>query len=238
MKSLYQYALILIIVPSFLLGSCDRCEKGSGNVIRIPRSVPSFNQVKLPGSFNLYIRQDSVQKVEIVADDNIAPFLETEVEGSTLVLKYERNKCTRRSTRSDIYISVPSLTKLTLDGSGLVQGENTFKGDGLSAVIKGSGNMTLAYEGESLTGVIEGSGNLNLSGNSNSASYSVNGSGNINASQVNAKAVIAAVSGSGNIELTAINTLNAMISGSGNINYFGNPTVSKNVSGSGSVNKK
>lgn len=163
MKSLYNYALIFIIVPSFLLSSCDRCEKGSGNVIRMERSVPSFNQVKLKGSFNLYIRQDSVQKVEIVSDDNIAPYLETEVEGSTLVLQYNKNKCTRRSTRSDVYISVPSLSKLTLDGSGFVQGENTFKGSSLSAVIRGSGMMSLVYEGDHLEGVIDGSGNLNLS---------------------------------------------------------------------------
>lgn len=238
MKSFKHFAFIFIIVPSFLLSSCDRCEKGSGNVISVTRSVPSFHQVTLRGSYNLYIRQDSVQRVEVIADDNIAPLLETVVENNNLIIRQRKSECTKKSTRTDVYVSVPSLTSITLDGSGNIQGQNTFTTPQIETLIKGSGILTLSYEGNSVRGVIDGSGNLNLSGSSNTASYTITGSGHIGAQGVNAKDVQATISGSGNIVLTATATLNANITGSGNISYFGNPVTTVNVSGSGNVTKK
>src|SRR5690606_24313708 len=102
MKLIKHFAFIFIIVPSFLLSSCDRCEKGSGNVISVIRNVPSFHQVTLRGSYNLYLRQDSVQKVEVVADDNIAPHLETIVENNNLIIRQRKSECTKKSTRTDV----------------------------------------------------------------------------------------------------------------------------------------
>lgn len=238
MKQSITIALLFFTVSAFVFSSCNRCEKGSGNIIHSSRSVPAFTGVKLKGSFNLYLRQDSIQKVEVVADDNIAPSIECYVEGGTLVLKQKHNRCIRKCTRRDIYISAPSLNSVVLDGSGNIRGENVFTGNNMSVVIDGSGNVNLAFEGSSLNAVISGSGDMNLSGSAGSVFYSVSGSGNINASGLKSRNAEARVSGSGNIDLAVSETLTANISGSGDITYQGAPSVSTHVSGSGSVNRK
>jgi hypothetical protein len=238
MKSFNTIAVILSTISVLFLASCNNCEKGSGDVIRVQRPTDAFTAVKLKGSFNLFIRQDSVRKVEIVADDNIAPLIETEVRGGTLVIEERNNKCTRKVTRRDIYISVPQLTSITLEGSGNIEGENTFKGTSLSVIIDGSGKISMSYEGDDLNSVIDGSGNISLSGSSKGATYVITGSGYLDAGQVNAQNVHATVGGSGYIVVTATSTLSANISGSGNISYYGNPSVTQNITGSGSVTKR
>lgn len=237
MKKIKLISLAFVLV-NLLLASCNDCIKGSGDIAKIERSVPSFTQVKIKGDFNLYISQDNTQRVELISDDNLLPFIKTQVIGEVLEIGYSTNECIRKSHRQDIYITIPRLTAIVLDGSGNVKGQNEFTGENMRLDLNGSGNLSLRFVGNSITNKLDGSGKMVVHGNSSLATHIINGSGYINASSLNTKDATAKINGSGNIEVAVSDLLNAAINGSGRIQYLGNPTTDINITGSGSVTKR
>jgi hypothetical protein len=55
---------------------------GSGKAATETRALPEFQAIELSGSMDLKVRQGSPQSVQVQADDNLLPLLETVVEGS------------------------------------------------------------------------------------------------------------------------------------------------------------
>ncbi|WP_028978377.1 head GIN domain-containing protein [Sporocytophaga myxococcoides] len=232
------FRLFIILLFIQFSASCGRCKKGSGDIASIERSLPQFNGVEINGSFDVHIKKDSVQKVVITADDNILPIIDTEVENGILEIEIDDDECLRKSSKVDVYISIPSLRKVRLNGSGNVNGDGQFTGDEMDVSINGSGNISLNFNGENLKSKIDGSGNITLSGISYNSSHEINGSGRINAKNTESQKVNAKINGSGSISVNAIQTLKVNISGSGAVGYIGNPVTDVSVSGSGKVFKE
>src|SRR5262245_51971625 len=66
-------------VPSLEVG-------GSGNAITESRNVSDFNSVRLMGSGQLTIDVTGTESLTIKADDNLLPYLTSEVNGKQLTL--------------------------------------------------------------------------------------------------------------------------------------------------------
>jgi hypothetical protein len=235
-KLIFRLLVILLFVQ--FSTSCNRCKKGSGDIASIERGVPQFYGVELNGSFDVHIKKDTVQKIVITADDNILPIIETEVEHGILEIEIDDDECLRKSNKIDVYISMPTLRKVRLNGSGKVTGDGQFTGDELDVSINGSGNISLNFNGANLRSKIDGSGNITLSGTANNSSHEINGSGRINAKNTESEKVNTKINGSGNISVSAAQTLKVNISGSGSVGYSGNPVTDVSISGSGKVYKE
>ena len=63
--------------------------QGSGNVTSESRNVSDFNEVELQGIGNLTIQQTGSESLTIEAEDNIIPYLKTEVKNNRLTLSIE-----------------------------------------------------------------------------------------------------------------------------------------------------
>jgi len=236
MKLIFRLFIILLFIQ--FSASCGRCKKGSGDTASIERNLPQFNGVEINGSFDVHIKKDSVQKVVITTDDNILPIIDTEVENGILEIEIDDDECLRKSNKVDVYISMPSLRKVRLNGSGNVNGDGQFTGDEMDVSINGSGNISLNFNGANLRSKIDGSGNITLSGVSYNTSHEINGSGRINSKNTESQKVNTKINGSGNISVNAMQTLKVNISGSGSVGYSGNPVTDVSISGSGKVFKE
>ncbi len=235
-KLIFRLFIILLFVQ--FSASCNRCKKGSGDIASIERGLPQFNGIEINGSFDVHIKKDSVQKVVISTDDNILPIIETEVENGILEIEIDDDECLRRSSKVDVYISMPTLSKVRLNGSGKVIGDGQFTGDEMNVSINGSGNISLNFNGTNLKSKIDGSGNITLSGTANNSSHEINGSGRINAKNTESEKVNTKINGSGNISVSSSQTLKVNISGSCSVGYTGNPETDVSISGSGKVFKE
>jgi hypothetical protein len=191
---------------------------GSGRTVSERRTVGFFERVSLLGSNQVALVQANDFGVEVQAYENLAPLLETYVENGTLYIRY-RPGTRVRNDNALVRVRVPSLTGLTLAGSGNIVGETPFTLDRLETTISGSGNITLAGTVRSLSCLISGSGSLS-------------------AFDLLADQATVSIVGSGNVSLSVRNTLDASIAGSGDIIYQGNPTVNSRVSGSGRVRRR
>jgi len=196
-------------------GSTTSTTEGSGTPASQARDVAAFDSVELAGSNNVVIRVGERQSVQVKADDNLVDRVTTEVQSRKLVIANTPGSFATKSPMS-VDVSVPTLTALTLTGSGNVV-VNGIKAENLSVALPGSGTLT-------------------GSGTATRLDVTVSGSGMVQFTRLVADDVRAVVGGSGSIFLTAIKSLDASVPGSGAILYAGNPQdVTKSVTGTGAI---
>lgn len=207
---------------------------GEGPIVKKTLKLSSFEGISLGISGNVYLKQGTVQSVEVESQQNIIDNLMTEVEDKVWKIRFEKN--VRKYEKLNIYITLPTLTTARISGSGDIIGKTPFT---LSAdtklSISGSGAILLELQGGDVDAAISGSGDIELKGTTNSLKVQISGSGNVNAFGMAAKKATIAVSGSGDAMIHASETLDAAVSGSGDITYKGQPKVKARVSGSGEI---
>jgi len=193
---------------------------GNGQIKKETRNVAAFTAVAAQGSFEIEITYGNSKNIEIEADENLLPYIETTVENGKLTIK-QKNHINLKS-RSKIIAHVPmtKITLLQLSGSGNIRGEGAFSNDGKTEIgLSGSGNIELAFDSfKDLDLALSGSGNMKFkSGKTGSISAKVSGSGNIDCSNISSNEADIQISGSGNMKINAKNTIDAKIAGSGNV---------------------
>jgi hypothetical protein len=227
--------LITIIVLMLLTTGCVR-ERIEGNydLQTEERNSQPFSRVESKGSFRVEIIPDDETWVEVKAESNVIPYIETWSNGTTLTVEYRNGYNIREHYPVEVYLHTPVLNSISLSGSGRLQSGKFFaQNAGIS--LSGSGSIDCEFETDRIEAVVSGSGNLFVTGIALKSDLQVSGSGGIQAFDLVQQDCEAGISGSGNIKTAVTHTLDAHISGSGCVYYLGNPSVSSHISGSGKV---
>ena len=195
---------------------------GSGKVQTETRAVSGFQAVALRGAMNLVLRQGQREGVEIRADDNLLPLIETRLvdQSGLRTLAIDSKRGTSYSTRSEMTVTVDliRLKALTISGSGDAFGD-ALKTDALKLVLSGSGSLKLRqFSAEALDIKVSGSGDVQVAGR--------------------APRVDVVIAGSGDASVQARRALSVSIAGSGGVSHAGDATVKSSISGSGSVKRR
>jgi len=212
---------------------------GSGNVISETREVGYFDKVELKRLGNVYITQGETNKLTIEAEDNLLPYLSTEVTNNELVINKKRSTLAWiiKKKPINIYVTIKDVNELVVLGSGDITSNSLIETNSLKLKISGSGNINVNTDTNYLETGISGSGGIVVNGIANTHNLYISGSGNVNALNLSTITTNIMISGSGNVKVNVIDELNIKISGSGNVQYIGDPEVNTSVSGSGSVKK-
>jgi len=211
--------------------------QGSGNVTSESRNVSDFNEVELQGIGNLTIQQTDSESLTIEAEDNIIPYLTTEVQNNRLTLSVENGVNLRTTKPINYKLTVKDLSDLKLSGSGTIDVEN-IKTNNLKIDTSGSGDVSANIDTNNLEVVLSGSGDAKMEGKTDSQAVNISGSGSYQAEKLQSKEAKVDINGSGSATLDVSDALDARISGSGSVEYTGDPTVSKQISGSGELRKR
>ena len=240
MKNLILRSKLIIVVSILFLTACNAQNygrvKGNGNVIHKSRNVGSFDKVAVSGSFDVYLEKGKEGQMDIKIEDNLLPYLVTEVNGGKLKIKWKKG--TNISTRKGVVITVQfkDINEVSLSGSGDIIGKDKINADHFETSVSGSGDIELEVFSNSLKAAVAGSGDVVLKGSTKTFEAAVAGSGDISAYNLKSDKADVKVSGSGDIEVTAAKELKARVSGSGDVSYRGNPNIQDvKVSGSGDV---
>ena len=231
-----KISLAFLISAIIALPSCRKVT-GHGPVVSEERSLSNFNAINFGVPGNLYFTQDGVYKIEIQAQENIVPEIETYLLGGELMIRVHDHVNLRSSEDIRINISAPSVTALALSGSGNLNVLQPYRPSGTRLVVSGSGTMTLnQIETDKIDATVSGSGELMVfNGKARHEDVDISGSGRIDLLGVKSNTASTRISGSGSVKLQVIDELNTKISGSGSVYYLGNPVINSTVSGSGRV---
>ena len=238
MKTIFMLLLTAISYNTF---ASWETVTGNGNLKKETRKASAYTGIELQGSMDVLIAYGSTNSITVEADENLLPYIETEVENGILKIRQKKGVGLKSKNKLTVHASLTQLTNIALSGSGNVRGNGAFSNNGKTMVkLSGSGNIGLGVADINLLDVaISGSGNINIKGNqSNNIAVAISGSGNLDCSNLPTNDVYARVSGSGNIKVNASKSIDAKVSGSGNIYYKGTASnLSMKASGSGKIIK-
>jgi hypothetical protein len=232
----------LATVPALLSSTAYAATQGSGMVATEARTVPEFEAISTSDAIDLQVSQGAQRSLQVQADDNLLPLLETVVEDHngvpTLNVRWKRGESIRSRSKVALTVVVPRLRALSLSGSGGIRVES-FTTPALQVALSGSGDARLENLSTDDLGIrISGSGDVSGSGKAARLKVSISGNGDVRLTALHADDVQVRIAGSGDAAVFADKTLDVHIAGSGDVTYIGSATVRSSVAGSGGVTRK
>jgi hypothetical protein len=177
--------------------------------------VAGFEEVSLSGAGHLIVEQSGVESLTITAEDNLLPFIRSDVQGDTLVLGFTPG-ANVNPTREVLYrLTVRDLTGLDVSGASRVE-------------IHGLHTPALAA-------VLSGASSLTVSGSAAVQVLVVSGASRYEAEDLDSRVVTATVSGTSYGLVRASDVLTATVSGVSILEYIGHPVLTTTVSGGSSI---
>ena len=218
----FRYILLILITLFYSCSSDDdnggplpiNCLDGQGLVVMETRSVQNFHSINNTVFADIFISQGPQEDLVIEAQQNILAELETLVVNNELIITVKR--CVDIDQAIKIYITVPDIRNLKLNGVGEIVSQNDFNIPSLNVVLAGAGNFT-------------------LDGTVNDLNIELDGVGNVMAFQLESNNCDVSIAGVGDVEVFVNDELNVVITGSGIVYYKGNPIINSNITGTGSV---
>jgi hypothetical protein len=212
-----RFAILAIAAGLFALAGLQaQTITGQGPKVKKELKLSSFQSIGLGVKGTVYLTKGP-QKVTIEGQENIIDELEKDVENGSWNIGFGNYKKVRNYDELTIYISLPTVEKLSIGGSGAIIAKDAFED---------LGELGLS---------IGGSGTIEFKGSADSAKISIAGSGDVRASELRAGSCKVSIAGSGDAAVEVNGELNVSIAGSGKVKYKGNPRIKTSVAGSGTV---
>ena len=230
------FAAAVLFVLGFTSCQLLNIVTGNGNIQTKSYDLKSFTAISCSGDWTVHIEQGAAFSVKITSDENLFPFFDVFTGGGTLYVK-GRSIYHLESTVQEVFITLPSLTRLKASGSlKCFISDFNQPADELLLSVSGSGAIAAGpLTAQKINLKISGSGIVAAHGRAQNMEASISGSGKIKARELKTADADISISGSGMAEVWATTALAATISGSGMVRYKGSPHVTPSISGSGSI---
>ena len=217
MEKKFMFLVVLVLALSACTFAVSY-DEGSGVVVNETRQVSDFDEVAFTGIGILYITMGDDVQLEIEAEDNILPHIETRVRGDRLEISFDRDQwenLIRPTEPIRYFLTVHSLKEVNLSGLGDVRIEE--------------------IEADRLVLTLSGAGRIETSGEVADQVINVTGAGSYDGGDMRSERIDVNLSGAGSATVWATEFLDVNISGLGNVRYYGNPEVRETVSGLGNL---
>ena len=230
-----SFALVILMTVASVQIQAQRV-KGNGKIIEKTRQVGNFESLGVSGSFDVVLVKGQEGKIELSVEENLEPYLVTEVEGGTLKVRWKKGTNIRSTKNTKVTVHFEEIGGVALAGSGDIISRDVLTTEKMKIALAGSGDIRLELNAGAVSSDVSGSGDIELNGTCKSFEAAVAGSGDIEGYELKAETADLKISGSGTIHANVEKEIVARISGSGNIRYKGNPKIEDiKVSGSGNV---
>jgi hypothetical protein len=238
-RKTHQFLKAIFIV--FLFNSCQKdCFFATGQETSEERSVEDFYYIQLWDNIDLELTFDTINKLQLVAGENILDNIETTTENGVLRIS-NQNRCNWLRSYSKpirVELRLKRIYELEVHGTGNIVCTNTLKADSLMLNIwDAAGKIDLNIDTKKSTiryhiGIAE----VYYSGKTRLSYVSSNSFGPVDARNLQSEQTYISTIGSNNNYVWATEILEATIGASGNIYYKENPRILRTfIKGSGEV---
>jgi hypothetical protein len=213
--------LLLLAALLLLAGGCSILETtggrivGSGTMASETRPLADVTGVKLASIGAVEVVVGTDQSIVIEAEDNLIPFITTEVSDGVLTIGTTDETSLEPTRTLHFTVTVGRVELAEISGAGTLSIEDP-ENDRIDLSVPGAGTISVSGEVDWLTA-------------------SISGTGTVEAARLAADDVIVEVSGAGNATVWAVNSLDVTLSGAGNVSYWGEPQVDQTITGIGDL---
>ena len=235
MKTLSSFSKFLFLFIAIPFVACDDMTvstgdgsnkvKGNGILTTEEREIVPFNQIVLEGVFNVYLIQKEKESIRVEADENILPFIITEVENNILTVKLKDDSKITKMKKTNVYITLADINKIETKGVGLLNCMGKLNLKTVEVQLKGVGATKLNLDCDTLNVKSELVGSLTLSGSAKEFNVKHKGIGSFEAFDFKAEKVNLESDGIGKAEVFASKVLIIYAKGLGGVVYKGNPAI-------------
>ena len=207
-----MFAAFIILIAGCRLPGIQ----GNGKIKTDERTVAAFANIDLRGAFEIEW-QNGAPSVGITTDENLLPYIDSNVSGDTLRLRMREHL--RPSRGIKVIVSSPTRTGAKITGA-------------VKLAVRDLNGPRFAVESS-------GAARVSLAGNVDQLLADMTGASELAASALQTKTAEISTTGAGDADVAVTDTLKVAITGAGKVTYTGNPpTVEKHISGAGSVRHK
>jgi hypothetical protein len=218
--------------------AADALVTASGPSITETRNAGEFRSIAVSGGMDLKIRQGSQPSIEVKAEANMLPYLETVIDDGTLHVRWKKGSRLRVKDTPAVSVTVVELHAVSAAGSSDVA-IAALKTPKLAISLAGSGDISIdTVQTDELAVSIAGAGDVTASGQAQRLQLRIAGSGDVRCDALKADDVTVSISGSGDAAVHAAKSLSVSIAGTGDVRYQGDAQVKSSIVGSGSVRKR
>lgn len=227
--------IIFLLITMLALGSCVY-RTGSGNIIKQTRSTGSFKGIDAAGGFDVEIRKGA-ENVMIEADDNLIQYIQTEVEGDILKIRFHESNVSNAHLK--ILVSAPEINLVKGAAGAEITSADELQSSGKIIVHNSSGsNSTLKLNAPDVEAEVSSGGEQQLSGHTRNFLGKASSGANLKAGDLLSENSTTEASSGSSVYVYASIKLVARASSGGNIHYKGGATVvTKEENSGGSVDK-
>jgi hypothetical protein len=213
--------------------------EGSGHVTSEDRAVSGFHAVSVSGVGTLTVTQGDRESLRVEADDNILPYIVSEVKDGRLELGIKSHADIHPTAPIRYLLTVKALDALTASGATEVEAGPITASNGMVVNVSGAAKMKLArLNAHTLKTELSGAGHFTLSGGVDTQEVQVSGAGEYQAEGLRSRDASVQTSGAGHAVITVSDALTASASGASSVRYVGSPRVTRSTSGVASVTSK
>jgi hypothetical protein len=208
-------------------------------VIRETREAGAFTGIQVGGAFKIFITQTGTPSVEVEADEEIMPYIRTEVVDGILRVGLKKcpEVCMNHVKVLHVYLTVADLKSLDLSGAVEISCKNQIAVDNVRVDMSGAVEADLNFAVTGLEMELSGACEIDLKGTGQNLNIQASGASELNAFDFAAKAVNVFASGANETNVHASGTLKVKVSGACDVRYKGTATVDVYSSGASSVRR-
>lgn len=226
------YSAIFFLSCFFI--SCEKngCLEETGALVKTMRSAGPIREIRLYDNIDLVLKQDTVEKILVVAGKSLEPFIETSFEKDVLTIRNNMQcKWLRNPSEAiTVYVSVKNLEKLDYEGSGHVSSENTIMAENITFYSElGAGNIDLELKArQTFSYIMDENSDMRLRGTSDVLWTYTNSRGSIDFSEFEVKKMVIEYGGVRDATIHVTEELDAILYFHGNVYFKGNPVITQN----------
>ena len=190
--------------------------RGNGHIKTDDRPVSAFANIDTGGAFTIEW-QSGPPSLRITTDENLLPYINSNVSGETLHLRTREQ--IRPSRGVQVVISSPTRAGARISGAVRLAAKQ-LSGPRFALESRGASRVTLDGHIDELLADMTGASELTASG-------------------LQTKTSEISTTGAADAEIAVADKLKVAITGAGKVRYSGNPpTIEKHISGAGSIRHK
>lgn len=259
MKQTFTFFSLVTLL--LVMSSCEqyRCIRGDDNfIVETRRLDTAIDRIFLESSYDIFITQDSVLNMTVEADQNLMPYIVTDIVDNDLFLETANDRCLSSRNPIRVNLSTPSISEMRIEGSGDVNLSKLTVTEDVELIINGSGQIRctgLLYANDLYVDIIgsgdvildkvdvidldiyvDGSGGFEVIQESNGdrGDFRIDGSGDIIADKIRLDELEIDINGSGDITCWVERLIYGEIDGSGDLVYRNYPIDGIRVDENGS----
>lgn len=235
--------VLLILLGMMLAGFTvveDKKLKGTGYVLLKQRPVhQSFTRVSVQQAITLYLAQDTTTTIAVEADDNLLPYIKTEVVDGQLNIYIDPNVVVSRFTQMNVIVGMPVVTDLNIATAARLEGATPIRVARLDIVASGAGSVKLEVKGSEVEVDASGAAKLELKGEVARLDLDLSSSAYLKAWDLHVVDCDAELSSAAKAEIYVTGVLKAEITSAGIVIYDGTPrSIVHDVSSRGVLVKR